>query len=173
MHRLNLGLLLILAACGRHETGGGAVYRTVGAPIYSNAVFDVNRLHGTWMQVAAFAGAADDRCRTGTAEFARASTGIQAQYRLCLSGKVVAGKGALVAAGPGRFTVTQKNGLAQEWWVLWVDEGYRTMAIGTPSGAFGFILNRGEDLPQDRLNAARELFDFNGYAVEKMIYFDK
>ena len=36
-----------------------------------------------------------------------------------------------------------------------VDSGYRTMAIGTPSGRFGMILDRGA-IPPDRLTAARE-----------------
>lgn len=50
----------------------------------------------------------------------------------------------------------------REW--LGVDHGYRTLAIGTPSGRFGFVLDRGP-IPADRLDAAREIFDFNGYAT--------
>ncbi len=178
MHRVSVGLALMLAACGPRETGGSAGFRAAAAPIYSNAVFDVSRLDGNWVQVAAFAGEGGGTCRTGGAEtggaeFARAATGIQVQYQLCLSGKTVAGQGALATTGPGRFAVTGKTGLRQDWWVLWVDEGYRTMAIGTPSGAFGFVLNRGADMPQDRLNAAREVFDFNGYANENLRVFNK
>ncbi|HOZ34653.1 MAG TPA: lipocalin family protein, partial [Tabrizicola sp.] len=52
----------------------------------------------------------------------------------------------------------------QDWWILWVDSGYRTLAIGTPSGRFGFILDRSA-LPPDRLAAASEVFDFNGYTT--------
>ncbi len=50
-----------------------------------------------------------------------------------------------------------------DWWVLWVDSGYRTLAIGTPDGRFGFVLDRGRIGP-DRLVAAAEIFDFNGYS---------
>ena len=173
MHRLTLGLFLLLAACGPRATGSDAGFRPSTAPIFSNAAFDVNKIEGNWSQVAAFAAVPETGCRTGQAEFSRAATGIQAQFRLCLSGKVVVGKGAFVATGPGRFRVAGKAGLAQDWWVLWVDESYRTMAIGTPPGAFGFILNRGADLPQDRLAAAREVFDFNGYDTEKIVVFGK
>ena len=165
--------MLLLAGCGPRVPGGDAVYRAAAAPIYSNAVFDANKIEGTWSQVAAFAGVAETSCGRGEAEFSRAATGMQARYRLCLSGEVVVGKGAIVATGPGRFKVAERSGLGQDWWVLWVDEGYRTMAIGTPSGAFGFILNRGADLPKDRLTAAREVFDFNGYNTKKIVVFAK
>ena len=51
--------------------------------------------------------------------------------------------------------------------MIWVDVGYRTLAIATPSGRFGIILDRGA-LPADRLAAAREIFDFNGYRTEAL-----
>lgn len=68
--------------------------------------------------------------------------------------------GALIPTGPGRFAVAGM----EDWWVLWVDSDYRTLVIGTPSGRFGFVLDRGEIAP-DRLTAATEIFDFNGYTT--------
>lgn len=54
-------------------------------------------------------------------------------------------------------------------WVLWVDEGYRTMALGTPSGRFGMILERGAGpTPSDRNAAAREILAWNGYALQRL-----
>jgi apolipoprotein D and lipocalin family protein len=47
--------------------------------------------------------------------------------------------------------------------VLWADTDLRTLAVGTPDGRFGFILERSGTLPPDRLEAARQVFDFNGY----------
>jgi apolipoprotein D and lipocalin family protein len=75
--------------------------------------------------------------------------------------------GPLAAAGPGRFAAAGQ----QEWWVIWVDTDYRTLAIGTPNGTFGFVLNRGGAVPPDRLRAAREIFDFNGYDVTRLQMF--
>jgi apolipoprotein D and lipocalin family protein len=54
------------------------------------------------------------------------------------------------------------------WWIIWADTNLRTLAIGTPDGRFGFILNKGPDLPADRMNAAREIFDFNGYNLSRL-----
>jgi apolipoprotein D and lipocalin family protein len=52
--------------------------------------------------------------------------------------------------------------------VLWVDEGYRTAVVGAPNGRVGWILNRDPDIPEDRLIAAREVLDFNGYDVSQL-----
>ncbi|MGH1368655.1 MAG: lipocalin family protein [Maritimibacter sp.] len=69
------------------------------------------------------------------------------------------GIGAAKLIGPGRIQV---QGRRAPLWVLWVDEGYRTVVIGTPDRSFSLILNRG-DIAPDRLRAAREILDWNGY----------
>ena len=165
MPRLMIVLFAMLAACAPRGIADGGVYRAAASPIYSNAAFDTGRLEGPWDQVAAFAGPAQTDCRPGGADF----SAMRVSYRLCLSGRDISGAGQVVTTGPGRFAVQGSDGIGQDWWVLWVDESYRTMAIGNPSGTFGFILNRGKDLPADRLNAAKEVFDFNGYDTEKLV----
>ncbi len=163
MPRLILGILLVLAACAQPAPNTASRFRDVAAPIYSNAVFEPARMTGRWVQVAAFATTATPGCKPGGAEISVQDGALTIAMRLCLNGKEVAFSGPMPAAGPGRFAVG-----GQEWWVIWVDTGYRSLAIGTPSGAFGFILNRDADLPGDRLTAAREVFDFNGYGVGQL-----
>ncbi|MEH6775767.1 MAG: lipocalin family protein, partial [Cereibacter changlensis] len=60
------------------------------------------------------------------------------------------------------------DGIGAPWWVIWVDTDYRTLAIGTPDGSFGFLLNRGGPLPADRLTAVREIFEWNGYDLSRL-----
>ncbi len=86
-------------------------------------------------------------------------------YRLCQSGREMRGAGPMQPAGPGRFAVVNQPG---PWWVLWTDTDYRTLVIGTPSGQLGFILNRDANLPADRMVAAREILDFNGYVAAQL-----
>jgi len=50
-----------------------------------------------------------------------------------------------------------------EYWVIWVDDDFRTAVIGTPTGAFGWIMDRPGQASIDRLIAAREILDFSGY----------
>lgn len=155
--------MLALAGCAAERVPG---FRDTTVPMYSSAAFDPARLPGTWVQAAAFA-APGAACGSGRAEIAPDGA---ATLRLCLDGRDVVARGRLVPVGPGRFALGGDAGpLAQTWWVVWVDTDYRTLAIGTPSGDWGFILNRGGALPEDRLRAAAGIFDFNGYDTTRLV----
>ena len=55
-----------------------------------------------------------------------------------------------------------------QYWVLWVDADYRTAAIGTPSGSFGWIIDRAKSGGEDRIKAARDVLGFNGYDLSRL-----
>jgi apolipoprotein D and lipocalin family protein len=152
--------MLLLSACSGGQKA--STFRNAQAPIWSAAAFAPGQVSGSWRQVAAFATAPGD-CRTGTVEVTPAADGLGIKGTLCLDGKAQAIDVVARPAGPGRLSV----GGTEDWWVLWVDSGYRTLAIGTPSGQFGFVLDRGAISP-DRLAAAAEIFDFNGYATGRL-----
>ena len=162
MSKLILLCALLLTACAAPGPTKVSTYRKMAAPIWSNAQFDVARLPGTWGQAAGFA-AAPGGCAPGGAVIGGAPGALRLDATLCLGGVPTRLTGPMQIIGPGRFAVA-----GQEWWVIWVDTDYRTLAIGTPTGRFGFILNRGGALPADRLRAAREIFDFNGYDVARL-----
>jgi apolipoprotein D and lipocalin family protein len=158
--RLTLIGALVLAACVAKPAAAPA-YRIASAPIWSAAAFQAGQVAGTWRQVAAFQPAGSG-CDQGAIAITPEAGGLRLAGSLCLAGRVETVSGLAELVGPGRLRVR-----GEDWWVLWVDSGYRTMAIGTPSGRFGFVLDRGA-IPADRLEAAREIFDFNGYATEAM-----
>ena len=156
MHRLILAALLALAACAPapQKVAG---FRDPAAPIWSAAAFAPERAAGDWRQVAAHA-QRPGGCAAGAVRLTPAPGGLSIDGTLCLNGKAEPVNALARPAGPGRLTLAGQ----EDWWILWVDEGYRTLAIGTPSGRFGLVLDRGAIAP-DRLAAAREVFDFNGY----------
>ena len=161
MHRVIAASLLLLAACtgGRQETG---VYRSPDAPIWSAAAFAPAQVTGNWQQVAAFT-AEPGGCRGGAVSVDPAPGGFAVKGTLCLDGQTRKVDALARPIGPGRLSVEGQ----EDWWVLWVDSGYRTLAVGTPSGRFGFVLDRGA-IPQDRLVAAGEIFAFNGYTAGRL-----
>ncbi len=175
MHRLTLFGLLVLAACASPRPTPYS-YRDAAFGLYSNASFDPARLDGEWRQAASFAPYSNTPCTRGAVRIAPwgdGSTSKRMQAELCLGGEraMFNGRAEFTAVGRLRLSGGDPQMIGLEWWVLWVDTDYRTMAIGTPSGRFGFILNRTGSLPADRLTAARELFDFNGYDLEKLFVF--
>ena len=163
MPRLTLFLALLLAACVKAAPEKAAAFRPSDAPIWSSAAFDAARIEGNWQQVAAFSSGETPGCRPGGAEVRRGATGMEIAARLWLDGREVRASGPLKMVGPGRMAVP---GMA-DWWVIWVDSGYRTLAVGTPGGSFGFVLDRGRIGP-DRMVAAEEVFDFNGYSRARL-----
>lgn len=153
-----LAAVLLLSACmasGPKVAG----FRDPAVPIWSAAAFAPSQIAGDWQQVAGFAAKAGN-CTSGALRFTPAASGLAIAGQLCLDGKVLEVEAIARPSGPGRLAVAGQD----DWWILWVDSGYRTLAIGTPSGRFGFVLDRGS-APADRLTAAREVFDFNGYVV--------
>ncbi len=154
MPRLILALALVLAACAPPQGG----YRDTAVPMFSAALLDSARLPGRWDEAAAFGGAS---CPGGGVTI---GADLAVSGTLCLGGTPVPVSGRLTPSGPGRFDLAGTGA----WWVLWVDSGYRTLAIGTPDGSWGVVLDRDGGLPDDRLRAAAELFDFNGYRTGEL-----
>lgn len=67
----------------------------------------------------------------------------------------------------GRFRAKSKNN-ELDVWVLWIDEDHRTAVLGNPAGSFAQILNRTPTLRADRLQAAQEILQFNGYDLSQL-----
>jgi apolipoprotein D and lipocalin family protein len=153
--------LLALCACAPRPAPAPEVFRDSGAPIYSSAVIEVARLEGHWLQVAGFAGE-EMPCAPGSVDI----QGGQISWSLCLD-VLRQGAGAMVPGKAGRFAVEG----TEEWWLLWVDGDYRTMVVGTPSGRFGFVLNREGALPGDRAQAVRDILTFNRYDIGNLRFY--
>lgn len=71
-------------------------------------------------------------------------------------------------AGKGRYIIDTLSGEKRRVWVLWVDEGFRTAVVGNPEGSFAWIIDRSAKGGADRIKAAREILDFNGYDVSQL-----
>lgn len=164
MHRLTLICLLVLLGCGHRPTALppnlSPAFRDPAAPIYSSAVLDPARIQGHWVQVAGFG--TDPACGPGVVDIGAGNI----DWSLCL-GAARSGAGPLLPGKPGRFAVPGMP----DWWVLWADGDYRTLVIGTPSGQFGFVLNRDASLPADRAKAVRDILKFNGYNLDTLRFF--
>jgi apolipoprotein D and lipocalin family protein len=163
VHRLRLLVLLALGACVSPAPAPQGSFRAASAPIWSSAQLDPARLTGEWRQIAGFGAPAG--CRPGGVTIS-GSGALTAAFRLCASGREWKGGGRMTATGAGRFDLA-----GQPWWVLWADADYRTLVIGTPDGSFGFVLDRSARAAPDRLRAAREILDWNGYDTTRLAVF--
>jgi apolipoprotein D and lipocalin family protein len=168
-------LMCLLVGCGQVPVPQPQTsLRDTATPIYSNASFDPSRLLGRWAQVSTFS-AQKPTCGPGGAEFTAKDEAIFAKMRLCLpvpgtdqTGADQTGadeyiSGLVTFTGPGRFEIA---GSDRVFWILWADVGGRTLVLGTPSGEFGVVLNKGRQISSDRLRAAEQVLGWNGYRLD-------
>lgn len=171
--------LLMLAGCGTplpDEPVGGLfeVYRDTDVQIASKALFEPEKYLGRWYEIARFPVPFERGCAGVTADYGRGEDGRITVLNTCrnLVGEVTATiNGFAEVVGPGRLKVSFPSlpfGAA-DYWVLWTDEAYRTAVVGAPDGRSGWILNRAPTIPGDRLTAAREVLDFNGYDLSRLV----
>lgn len=145
MRRLSLAFLLLAAACGAPMQG----YRRADAPMQALVGFDPARFAGRWHEVAAIGRTA------GALWTVSAGPGGHLTVDTTRDG---AGQGRLIA--PGRIAL---DNFDAPLWVLWADADMRSVVLGTPDGRFAILLDRSPAMPADRLRAAREILDWNGY----------
>ena len=159
----------LVAACAAPEAAG---YRDTSRPLTYTSRSDVSRLAGAWHLRGHYPG--DEGLRQ--VSYLRDRQGHEAfelVVRACAANGDCEGAGEVWQAkplGPNRWRLTDpKGGAARDLWVIWVDEGYRTAAIGAPDGGYGWVLDRSVKGGADRITAAREVLDFNGYDIGAMI----
>jgi apolipoprotein D and lipocalin family protein len=164
-----LFLVLLLAGCGTFE-----VYRDTDTPISSKALFEPERYVGVWHEVARFPVPFEAGCVGVTAEYGLRDDGLLSVLNICRDAdgaekSRISGTAEIV--GPGRLKVRFASVpfVAADYWVLWTDETYRTAVVGAPNGRSGWILNRDPVIPQDRLNAGRDVLAFNGYDLDRLV----
>lgn len=164
-----------LAALGLAGLSACAVvapsYRDTDVAISSRAEFSPARYSGQWYEIASFPTIFQRGCTKTNALYTPTDSADRLGVRnSCLrDGKQVVIEGSATVDGPGRLSVRLDGvPVAAPYWVLWVDEDYQTAVVGVPSGRAGWILNRTPSLRADRLQAARDVLEFNGYDLTEL-----
>lgn len=145
---------LLLGACTLQPPGG----RDPEVPIGATTRFEPTRFAGTWVVRQGLAGqpapGALQVSEVDPAGFTWREDGRDLPARI---------------TGTGRFTLGAGPGSKREVWVLWIDDGFRTAALGNPDGSLGLILDRQPAGGEDRIAAARAIMEFNGYDPAKLV----
>lgn len=153
----------ILSAC-KSTTDGVEFHRNTKRPISSTTRFDATKFAGNWVIRGEFVHPGEKALYGNVVVEARAGgvTGIAVSNALGSRERYEASMdtaGRIIVGTPPFGT---------EYWVLWVDADYRTAAIGTPSGSFGWIIDRNRKGGDDRIKAAADMLVFNGYDKSRL-----
>lgn len=156
-------VLAFLAACAMPARAPER--RDPAVRISSAALFDPGRFAGRWYVVQSHvpgcSGAVQDWTAEGDGSYSLAGTD-------CSGGSPAKLTGRAVVTGPGGRITAQSAYARAPIYVLWVDEGYRVAALGTPSGAWATVLSRTPEPRPDLSRAAREVLEFNGYDLAQL-----
>ncbi|MCK0142466.1 lipocalin family protein [Aliiroseovarius sp. F20344] len=153
-----------LTACLGGGDDGVEFHRNTKRPISSTTRFDAARFAGKWVIRGEFVHPGEKPLYGNVVVEAGAagvsgiivsnSTGSRERYDASMNTA-----GRIIVGTPPFGT---------EYWVLWVDADYRTAAIGTPSGSFGWIIDRQRTGGEDRIKAAADMLAFNGYDKSRL-----
>lgn len=150
MKRLLLCLLLTACAPPVPVANPVTYFRDLSQPIGSTTRGGPYDMAGNWLVQVGYPGGLFDAGDGVVLDFAADGTGV-------LNGL------PLRVIRPNRWLA---GGV--EYWVLWVDDDFRTAVIGTPTGAFGWIMDRPGAASPDRTRAARDILEFSGYDLGQL-----
>jgi apolipoprotein D and lipocalin family protein len=148
-----LAFVLMLSGCAAAPLPEISIgLRNPTAPIGGTSRFDAARFAGDWHVL---------RCLGACAA--------QVRYDLGTNGQLQQQAGAeqtlFTVTAPG---ILRSDAPKQTLVVMWVDEGFRTAAIGDANGRWAAILDRSAKSSSDRIKAATEILDFNGWDISQL-----
>lgn len=172
---LLLAMVFLLTGCGmfgnKVDNIEVAFFRDVDVELASTTRFDAENFAGFWNIRSEFQREGDQHLRAGV-EFVAGPNSQIAQ--IVLHGPKRRGRFGAISTfdvdqtAPGRM-VYGAAPYTTEYWVLWVDADYRTAVIGTPSGSFGWIIDRDRRGGDDRIKAARDVLEWMGYDLNALV----
>jgi len=143
--------MAVLGCSEQQTTDAPTSLRDTAVVLGGTTRFDAARFAGDWQTVRCLGSCA------AAARFVNAADGVVVR-------EVGEQQTAFTVGGPG--VLRERDG-GQTLVVMWVDEGFRTAAIGDAQGRWAAIIDRGAGAP-DRVAAAREILDFNGWDISQL-----
>ncbi len=145
----------LLVACTTQNTGApnaGIGFRNPTAILGGTSRFDARKFAGDWIAVSCLGPCAPKE------SYKAATDGV---YLRTIAGETK----DYVITSPG---VLRRQGSADRLVVMWVDTGFRTAVIGDADGRWAAILDRSANPGRDRIAAAIEILDFNGWDTTRL-----
>lgn len=166
-------LALGLAACG------GPVYRDTDVPLRTVDAVELDRYAGRWYEIARFPVSFQEGCVAVTADYAVRPDGRVDVLNACRQGTL---DGPLERADAVARAVDATNARLKvrfvpwlpfaegDYWIIHLDEDYRTAVVGVPSGSAGWILSRTPEIAPERLDAALAALEAGGYDIARLAF---
>lgn len=144
-----------LAACAPQSNG---LNRDPDAPLGGTARFEAERFAGDWFVVASIGDFVPTKPRYRVKAGGSQIIELDRACPDCSTTVFRIGKPGVLRQVDGDEILV----------VMWVDDGFRTAALGTASGSRAAILDRRSGGSPDRIAAATEILDFYGWDISRL-----
>lgn len=145
----------------------------LGAEVRAVTDLDLSRYLGTWYEIARYPMFFQRGCTQSKAEYRALPDNRIAVINSCQrNGKLSVAEGDAIVKGPGKLAVSFSRFMPfrADYWVLHVDDGYRTAVVGGPSRKTGWILSRTPNRSRESLKEALAVLERNGYDTSDLIW---
>ncbi len=135
--------------------------------------FDLNRYLGTWHEIARFPAWYQRGCSNSKAVYGRIDNKTISVTNSCdRNGKRESADGNAIVKGTGKLGVkfSPLQPFRADYWVLWIDDAYQTVAVGEPGKKYGWILSRNKSRSRASVSGALNALQENGYDTNKLIW---
>lgn len=156
----------VLTACSLAPSTDHGLIRNPKVLMSATSRYDAARFAGHWVTRADFAG----DWRVTAFDFAAPKAVRAGAWREQGVGGEPGRVAQVSADQPAVFTLTY-DGLprqSRQMVVLWVDEGFRTAVLSTRDGSYAWIADRKATGGADRVIAARQMLDHNGFDTTQL-----
>lgn len=175
MKRIVAGLMLgVAAACAPQPEviAPNPVFRDTGAQIASQTDVTAARMAGDWVIRQRFASPQGPVGGLSLTELPDGALQVSILGGDCAQDTCFEVETLILLepTGPGRWTPVNAGPWMsdREIWVMWMDFDSRTASLGTPSGEFGWIMDKNATGGRDRITAARDIMEWFGYNLSQL-----
>lgn len=143
------------------------IYRNPATNVSSHVSHMTTDLSGKWHAAERLPAGFESVCEQVEVQFVHGGGGQGSLLHQCQIGDGWrSSQFELQFVGNGRYKVAENTGTGiADLWVLWSDVSNTTLILADPHGQLAWILHRSPRIPQDRLRAARDILEFNGYST--------
>lgn len=149
-------------------------------PLSTVEQVDLNKYTGTWYEIARLPNSFEKGLKCTTANYSLNEDGsikvVNKGHKISEPSETKQSTGKAIVpdkADPGKLKVSFQWPFYGKYWIIYLDEEYENVLVGTPSRKYLWILSRNKQMDEETLQALVEKARLKNFDVSQLIYVDQ